>query len=56
MKENPSSDVKFVCMGGSRGRVVTLARLAAEELKDHYPISPEAATTDIARKAGRFAS
>jgi len=47
-------DVKFVCMGGSRGRVVTLARLAAEELKDHYPISPEAATTDIARKAGRF--
>jgi len=46
--------VKFVCMGGSRGRVVTLARLAAEELKEHYPISPEDATTDIAKKAGRF--
>ena len=56
MKVNLLSDIKFVCMGGSRGRVVTLARLAAEELKDHYPISPEAATTDIARKAGRFAS
>lgn len=47
-------DVKFVCMGGSRGRVITLAKLAYDALKGDYDIDPSAPTTDLAKKAGRF--
>jgi len=47
-------NVKFVCMGGSRGRVVKLAKLAYEQLKDDYEIDPNAPITDLAKKAGRF--
>ena len=46
-------DVKFVCMGGSRGRVISLAKLAFDELKSDYDIDPAAPTTDLAKKAGR---
>ena len=42
-------------MGGSRGRVCTFAKYAAEELKPHFSqIKDEDATTDLAKKAGRF--
>jgi len=49
------SDVKIVAMGGSRGRVCTFAKYAFEQLNEFYPdIKEEDATTDLAKKAGRF--
>jgi len=48
-------DVKVVAMGGSRGRVVKFAQYCAQELKNFYPNIEEGdATTDLAKKAGRF--
>ena len=47
-------DVKVVAMGGSRGRVITFAKYAYEQLKNYYQMKEEDATTDLAKKAGRF--
>ena len=46
-------DVKFVCMGGSRGRVINLAKIAYEHLSKDFDIDPSAPTIDLAKKAGR---
>jgi len=51
---NKYRDVKFVCMGGSRGRVENFARQAYEAMSGYYSMSPDAHTNDIARRAGRF--
>jgi len=49
------ADVKVVAMGGSRGRVIKFAQYCADQLKHLYPtIQPTDATTDLAKKAGRF--
>ena len=47
-------DIKVVAMGGSRGRVITFAKYAYEQLKSYYQMKDEDATTDLAKKAGRF--
>ena len=47
-------DVKVVAMGGSRGRVIIFAKYAYEQLKNYYKMKEEDATTDLAKKAGRF--
>ena len=47
-------DVKVIAMGGSRGRVITFAKYAYEQLKTYYSMEEEDATTDLAKKAGRF--
>ena len=49
------ADVKVVAMGGSRGRVIKFAAYCADQLANLYPsIQPSDATTDLAKKAGRF--
>lgn len=65
---NKYRDVKFVCMGGSRGRVENFAKQAYEAMSGYYSmrklfhtytysyiiLAPDAHTNDIARRAGRF--
>ena len=47
-------DVKFVCLAGSQSRVQKFAQMCYDELKDVYDIPADAATDDIAIKAGRL--
>ena len=47
-------DVKFVCLAGSQSRVQKFAKMCYEQLKDCYDIPADAATDDIAIKAGRW--
>jgi len=49
-------DVKFVCLAGSVSRVQKFAQLCYDELKDVYDIPEDAATDDIAIKAGRYSA
>ena len=46
-------DVKYVCLAGSVGRVQKFAQMCYEKLKDVYDLPADAATDDIALKAGR---
>jgi len=49
-------DVKFVCLAGSQSRVQKFAQMCYAELKDVYDIPADAATDDIAIKAGRYSA
>jgi len=49
-------DVKFVCLAGSQSRVQKFAKMCYEQLKDCYDIPADAATDDIAIKAGRYSA
>jgi len=49
-------DVKFVCLAGSQSRVQKFAQMCYDELKDVYDIPADAATDDIAIKAGRYSA